>query len=113
MDLSLLHRRDLRKGGTAAESVLWRLLRGRRFRGLKFRRQHPLGPFILDFYCADCQLAVEADGGQHFTPEGEEYDHRRSEYLAAQGVRVIRFSNRELFEEIEGVMEVIGQACGR
>jgi len=113
MDISLMRRRALRKRSTDAEAVLWHLLRGRRFWGLKFRRQHPLGPFILDFFCTDIRLAVELDGGQHFTSEGQEYDRRRSQYLAQLGVQVIRFSNRELFEEVEGVLEALGQACGR
>ena len=113
MDLSLVRRRALRTRSTDAEMVLWRLLRGRQLSGLRFRRQHPVGPFIVDFYCADCQVAVELDGGQHFTPEGQQHDRKRSEYLAEQGVRVIRFSNREVLEELEGVLNVIGQACGR
>jgi len=111
MDIALARRRELRRAATDAEQVLWRLLR--RFAGVKFRRQHPIGRYILDFYCADHGLAVELDGGQHFTDEGRAHDESRTEYLATRGVRVLRFTNRELFEEREGVLEAIRQAVGR
>ena len=113
MDIALARRRELRRAATDAEQVLWRLLRRRQFTGLKFRRQHPVGPYILDFYCAEHGLAVELDGGQHFTDEGQEYDRRRTAYLAMEGVRVLRFTSRELFEETDSVQEAIRQAVGR
>ena len=113
MDIALARRRELRRAATDAEQVLWRLLRKRQFAGVKFHRQHPVGPYILDFYCAERGLAVELDGGQHFTDEGQEYDRRRTAYLAARGVRVLRFTNRELFEETESVLEAIREAVGR
>jgi very-short-patch-repair endonuclease len=113
MDTSLLRRRALRRCGTDAEMRLWDLLRSRQLLGLKFRRQHPVGPFILDFFCAGCGLAVELDGGQHFSPEGQAHDQRRTAYLARHGVRVLRFTNRELFEEADSVLAQIGRACGR
>jgi very-short-patch-repair endonuclease len=75
--------------------------------GLKFRRQHPVGPYIIDFYCAELRLAIELDGGQHFTVEGLAYDRRRTGYLAARGVRVFRFTNSELIENTEGVLETL------
>jgi adenine-specific DNA-methyltransferase len=113
MDIALARRRELRRAATDAEQVLWRLLRRRQFAGVKFRRQHPVGPCILDFYCAEHGLAVELDGGQHFTDEGQEYDRRRTAYLAMEGVRVLGFTNRELFEETDSVLEAIRQAVGR
>jgi very-short-patch-repair endonuclease len=113
MDIALARRRELRRAATDAEQVLWRLLRRRQFAGVKFRRQHPIGCYILDFYCADHGLAVELDGGLHFTDEGQAHDERRTAYLATRGVRVLRFTNRELFEEREGVLEAIRQAVGR
>ena len=113
MDIALARRRELRRAATDAEQMLWRLLRRRQFAGVKFRRQHPFGRYILDFYCADHGLAVELDGGQHFTDEGRAHDERRAEYLATRGVRVLRFTNRELFEEREGVLEAIRQEVGR
>jgi very-short-patch-repair endonuclease len=87
MDKALARRRALRGRATDAERLLWRLLRTRQFAGLKFRRQHPVGPYIVDLYCADRRLAVELDGGQHFTVEGLSNDGRRIEYLAARGIR--------------------------
>jgi very-short-patch-repair endonuclease len=113
MDSSLARRRALRRDATDAEVVLWRLLRSRQLLGLKFRRQHSLGPYVVDFFCADHRLAVELDGGQHFTLEGQAHDRRRTEYLASHGVRILRFSNRELFGELEGVLEAIRRACVR
>lgn len=93
MDTALARRRELRVHATDAERLLWRVLRMRLLVGLKFRRQHSVGPYIIDFYCADRQLAVELDGGQHFTVEGLDYDRRRTAYLAARGIRVLRFTN--------------------
>jgi len=110
--LALVRRRALRRGETDAERALWWLLRDRRVAGLKFRRQHSVGRYVVDFFCAECGLAVELDGGQHFTEQGRAHDEKRTEYLKALGVRVLRFSNREVFEEMEGVVEGIKQACG-
>ena len=102
--------RTLRTSATDAERSLWRLLRSRQVAGSKFRRQRPFGPYILDFYCIEKRLAVEADGGQHFTPEGREADARRTEYLEQRGVRVLRFTNREILTEEDGVLAAISQA---
>jgi very-short-patch-repair endonuclease len=113
METARARRRALRGSATDAERLLWRLLRARQFLGLKFRRQHSVGPYIVDFYCADRRLAVELDGGQHFTVEGQAYDKRRTEYLAARGVRVLRFANNELFENTDGVLEVLRQSVGK
>ena len=113
MDMALARRRALREHATDAERLLWRLLRTRQFFGLKFRRQHSIGPYIVDFYCAVHRLAVELDGGQHFTVEGLAYDRRRTAYLAARGIRVLRFTNSELFENTEGVMGMLLRGVGR
>jgi very-short-patch-repair endonuclease len=79
--------RVLRRNSTDVERLMWRLLRDRRFAGVKFRRQVPIGPFIADFACTQHRLAVELDGGQH----GSASDERRDAFLAARGWRVIRF----------------------
>jgi very-short-patch-repair endonuclease len=84
MDVQLDQRRRLRRRSTDAEAALWALLRARRFAEAKFRRQHPCGPFILDFYCVQRRLAIGLDGGQHFEPAGQAYDARRSRYLASR-----------------------------
>jgi type I restriction enzyme M protein len=112
METALARQRALRGRATDAERLLWRLLRSRQFLGMKFRRQHPVGPYIVDFYCAARRLAVELDGGQHFTIEGQAYDSRRTDYLATRGVLVLRFANSELFENTDGVLESIRQSIG-
>ena len=97
--------RQLRKRMTDAESQLWRHLRRRNIEGFKFRRQHPLGPFVADFACLEARLIVEIDGGQH--DERESYDGRRDAWLSQQGYRVLRFWNNEVLCETESVLEVI------
>jgi very-short-patch-repair endonuclease len=109
MDRSLTHRRALRTDGTDAEAALWFHRRDRRISGFKFRRQHPIGPFIVDFYCPERHLAIELDGGQHFEPPAQAYDERRTTFLQNQGVRVIRFSN-DLFQEMQPVLGMIFRA---
>ncbi|HVR62149.1 MAG TPA: endonuclease domain-containing protein [Polyangia bacterium] len=104
--------RELRRAATDAEAVLWRFLRAHRFAGFKFRRQHPCGPFIVDFYCPRRKLAVELDGGQHFTLEGQAHDERRSRYLGQHGIEVLRFATDLVFRELEGVLAVIAEALG-
>ena len=103
-------RRQLRRQSTDAELLLWRLLRGRQLGGTKFRRQHQVGPYLLDFYCPEHRLAVEADGGQHLTTEGLARDEVRTRYLEGKGIRVLRFSNVQILLEREGVQEAIRQA---
>lgn len=102
--------RTLRRDATEAEKRLWRLLRSRQFADLKFRRQHPLGPFVLDFYCAKARLAIELDGGQHNEPTGIAADARRTQWLQAQGVSVLRFWNNDVLADPEGVLSLIAQA---
>lgn len=87
--------RELRRNQTDDEKVLWRALRGRRFAGFKFRRQHAVGDYILDFYCADAKLAVELDGSQHGHPEGIQRDGEREKFLAEKGIAVLRFWNHQ------------------
>ena len=89
-------RQALRRNATIAERALWRLLRSRQLEGYKFRRQHAVGPYILDFYCAPGRLAVEVDGSQHYTSTGLADDALRTLYLRAAGVRVLRFTNVEV-----------------
>lgn len=75
--------------------------------GLKFRRQHPLPPFILDFYCRELLLAIELDGGQHNSEEARRYDERRSILLTQQGIHVVRFWNHDVLESLDSVVEAI------
>ena len=97
--------KEMRNEMTDAEALLWKLLRNRRLASAKFRRQHPVGRYILDFYCDEKKLAIELDGGQH--QEAAQYDSRRSEWLHAHGIAVLRFWNNEVLMETETVMETI------
>jgi very-short-patch-repair endonuclease len=104
---NLIHRRSLRKNATVAELRLWPHLRGRSLDGFRFLRQFGFGGYILDFYCSKKKLAIEIDGQHHGTDSGRAYDEIRSKYLAATGVRVLRFWNSEVMENLEGVLERI------
>ena len=103
--------RRLRKGQTDAEQALWKLLRNRQLHGHKFRRQHPLPPYILDFYCVEKKLVVELDGGHHL--EQEAYDKQRTEFLATHGIMVLRFWNDEIFKQPENVLTKIENALDK
>ncbi len=93
---------------TRPEKILWAMLRGRQV-GLRFRRQHPVGPFVLDFYCPSAKLAVEVDGPAH---EGQtERDERRSDWLRREGIRVLRFSAAEVEARPVAVVAAITQAA--
>ena len=102
--------RTLRRGQANAEEVLWQLVR-RRGMGVKFRRQHPLVTFVLDFYCHQLRLAVEVDGGQHAAPTGRASDARRTAALEAREIRVLRFSNLEVLKETTAVADALWYAC--
>jgi very-short-patch-repair endonuclease len=102
-------RTRLRKSSTAAEAVLWTYIQNRKLFGKKFRRQSSVGPYIVDFYCPECRLVIELDGAPHFTPQVEEYEKRRTEYLEAAGLKVLRFENKAVRENIEFVLETIKQ----
>jgi very-short-patch-repair endonuclease len=112
MDLNLARRRKLRRDQTDAGAALWRLLRGRRFDSIKFRRQHPCGPFILDFYSVRHHLAIELDGGQHYVENKQAYDARRTKFLEARGIRVLRFQTDLVFRERDSVLAAIALALG-
>src|SRR5271154_3291690 len=99
--------RRLRKDSTDAEKKLWSILRSRQLAGFEFRRQQRVGGYILDFYCPKCRLAVELDGGQHNDPAVEEYDAKRSLKLWEVGVRLIRFSDRDMLKDASVVAEEI------
>jgi very-short-patch-repair endonuclease len=102
--------RSLRKNMTDAEQLLWRCLRRKQVGGFRFRRQHPVERFVLDFYCAEVKLAVEIDGGQHNDPAARFHDRERTAFLEQQGIRVIRFWNSEVMENLEGVLQRIYSA---
>lgn len=101
--------RELRNNSTDAERHLWRYLRSSQLEGAKFRRQQPIEAYIVDFVSFDKRIVVELDGGQH--AENPEYDGQRDACLRRNGFEVLRFWNNEVFENIEGVLEVIRQRC--
>lgn len=102
--------RELRKNQTDAENLLWQLLRNRRIADAKFRRQHPIGNYIADFYCHEHKLIIELDGSQHHTEAGKAKDAQRDAFMAQQGLRVLRFDNRQMLTETEAVLQVIHDA---
>ena len=99
--------REQRRKPTPAEQKLWNALRDRRLAGLKFRRQHPFGPYVLDAFCVEHQLEVEADGEIHTNPSQIEHDAVRLAYLEANGVRVLRFKNEEIENNLDQVLQQI------
>jgi very-short-patch-repair endonuclease len=107
-----VRRRELRQEATLAENLLWRHLRRKQFEGFKFRRQHQIGPYIVDFYCAKGRIVIEVDGGQHFEPEVETYDRERTEYLETRGITVLRVTNAEVTRNLDGVGDAILEALG-
>ncbi len=100
-------RKTLRNSPTPAESDLWQQLKGRQLKGKKFRRQHSFGDFILDFYCPEARLAIELDVAPHYTEEGLLADRERDAILESYGIKVLRFSNSKLEEELMSVLKVI------
>jgi very-short-patch-repair endonuclease len=104
------NRRSLRKSSTAAEAVLWTCLQNRKLLGKKFRRQSSVGPYIVDFFCPEKRVVVEWDGARHFGPAAGDYDDRRTSYLEERGIKVVRFENRRLYRDLEGVLEEIRKA---
>ena len=101
--------RQLRKTMTEAEQALWAKLRRRQVHGHKFRRQHPLGGYIVDFVCLDKKLVVEVDGGQH--DEQHDEDVRRTRWLEQRGFQVMRFWNHQVLTELDTVVEMIAGAA--
>ena len=108
-DKMLQHARAMRKNPTPAERALWRILRKKNLEGYKFRRQHPMGNYIVDFYCPTKKLVIEVDGGQHSEQhsEQEREDAERSRFLESRGCRVLRFWNNEVLENMDGVADRI------
>ena len=103
--------KELRKNSTDAECALWRRLRAHQLAGYKFRRQQPVGPYIVDFVCFEKRVIVELDGGQH--SERIVSDGKRSAWLQSQEFRMLRFWNHEVLQNLEAVTGVIFRECGR
>jgi len=103
--------RDLRKRMTEAEKLLWSYLRSKKLGGFKFRRQHPIWIFIADFYCHETKLVVELDGGIHEDVEVKEYDNNRTAEMERLEIKVVRFKNEEVMENIDEVIDTIKMEC--
>jgi very-short-patch-repair endonuclease len=108
----LARAKELRLPLTPQENKLWQRLRAKQLYGLKFRRQHPLDRFILDFFCVGRRLVIEIDGSGHANPDQQAYDQARTEWLEQRGLRVIRFTNLEVDTTLTGVLAAIAEACG-
>ncbi|HEY4787623.1 MAG TPA: endonuclease domain-containing protein [Bacteroidales bacterium] len=100
-------RNHLRKNLTEAELVLWMVLKDKKVEGRKFRRQHSIGNYIADFYCASERLIIELDGQHHFTSEGIEKDSDRDNHLSKMNIRVLRFENKEVLNHLTDVIKKI------
>jgi len=100
-------RKYLRNNSTSAEATLWNHLKGSQLEGRKFRRQHSIVYYILDFYCPYEKLNIELDGQQHFEDEGFEKDNERDEYLKSLNIKTLRFENKQVFENIHSVLNEI------
>jgi very-short-patch-repair endonuclease len=108
--------RYLRKNAPECERILWRHLRNHNFAGYKFRRQHPIDPYVLDFYCPALKLDIELDGSGHGYSLREKRDQKRDQFLAAQGIAVVRFWNHQIREELDSVLRAIWfaiESCSR
>jgi len=100
-------RKDLRNNGTSAEAFLWKHLSKSQLKGRKFRRQHSIGNYIVDFYCPQEKLIIELDGQYHNKPEAQEKDQKRTKYLENLGFIVIRFENKMVFDTLKSVLNEI------
>lgn len=108
--IKIIRARRLRQTAGWAERLVWKWLRDRRFSVYKFRRQHPVGPYTLDFFCEQAQLSIELDGGQHGIPENLAHDASRTRYLERLGIKELRFWNSRLRTNPEGIRQMIFQA---
>ena len=104
---NLKNAKEMRSNMTPAETKMWRILRGKRFKDLKFKRQVLIGNYIVDFLCEDKKIIIEIDGGQHNEELNIQSDKNRTHYLENNGYKVLRFWNDEVMKNIDGVMEVI------
>ncbi len=99
--------KSLRENMTETEKLLWQYLRNKQIEGLRFKSQHPIGRYIADFYCHKAKLVIEVDGGYHNKSEQKEYDENRNSIMESYGIKVIRFTNDEIINKINWVIEFI------
>jgi very-short-patch-repair endonuclease len=102
-------RRQLRSSMPEAEVILWSRLKGRQLLGCKFRRQYSVGSFVIDFFSVEIKLGIELDGDSHFQPRAPEYDQKRQEFVESFGIRIVRILNTDVYDNLDGVLEMIGR----
>ncbi len=103
--------KSMRNAATDAENLLWQRLCAKRFMNLKFRRQHVIKPYIVDFYCHEIGLVIELDGGQHNTEDGRAYDVERTQFLEALGLKVVRYWNHDVLNRTEMILDNLWNIC--
>ena len=102
-------RRTLRNNPTPAETKFWAKLKGRQLENCRFRRQYSVGAFVVDFYLPELKLVIEIDGDSHFQPDAIEYDQKRQLFLESKGIYVVRFTNEQVYQQLDEVLEAIAQ----
>ena len=102
-------RRRLRASMPEAEVMLWSRLKGRQLRVCKFRRQYGVGSFVIDFFSVEIKLGIELDGDRHFQSGAPVYDLKRQQYIESFGIRIVRILNTEIYDKLDGVLEMIGR----
>ncbi|CAB1222802.1 endonuclease domain-containing protein [Acinetobacter bouvetii] len=107
----LIFAKSMRHTSTDAENLMWQILRAKRFMNLKFRRQHVIASYIVDFYCHEIGLVIELDGGQHGTDDAIEYDAERTKFLEALGLTVVRYWNHDVLGRTDVVLEHLWEVC--
>lgn len=105
-------RQLLRRNMTKAEFMIWQKLKGKQLEGYKFRRQYSVSSFVIDFYCTELKLAIEIDGESHFEDGAQEYDQERQAFIESVGIRFLRFTNDEVYGNLQAVLERITQEIG-
>ena len=107
----LIFAKSMRTNATDAETLMWQLFRAKRFMNLKFRRQHVIKPYIVDFYCHEIGLVIELDGGQHNTEDGKAYDAEGTHFLEALDLKVVRYWNHDVLGQTDVVLEDLWNIC--
>lgn len=109
---TMLRARQLRSEMTPAERTLWSRVRAHRLDNLPIRRQHPIGPYVVDFCCQPAKVIIEVDGPTHFEPDQAAFDKERTLWLESQGYDVLRFTNEQIHNNLASVLQAIVDACG-
>lgn len=105
--------KTMRSNATDAENLMWQILRNKQFMSLKFRRQHVIKLYIVDFYCHELGLVIELDGGQHNTDDGKDYDAERTKFLEALGLTVVRYWNYDVLNRMDIVLDELWNVCSQ